>query len=115
MIATNDIGAFAFLGEREICDTIGLVEPKIVDHFLAGGDLLGYLKSRDPDYVIIFPRWYPDLASREDVLEPIESVELRLNVVCGGPEMVIFKPRWRRSEADSPVATVQDDAAIGTH
>lgn len=104
LIATNDIGALAFLGEREICDTIGLVEPKIVEHYLAGGDLLGYLQSREPDYVIVFPSWYPDLVSRDDIFERIDSVELSLNVVCGGTEMVVYRPHWHADTAADTTA-----------
>ena len=96
LVATNDIGAIGFVSERRILDTVGLVEPKLVEHYLAGGDLLGYLKSRDPAYVIIFPEWYKDLSSRADLLEEVHSVTLGLNVICGGSRMVVYRPHWKK-------------------
>ena len=94
VIACNDIGAISFYGQRRILDTVGLVEPPIVDHFLGGGSLEEYLAQRKPAYVIVFPTWYPGLAEREDMLEPVLSVKLAFNVICGGPEMVVYRTRW---------------------
>jgi len=104
LVATNDIGAIGFLSRRPILDTVGLIEPAVVEHQLRGGHLLDYLAQRRPAYVIVFPNWYPDLTQRADVLTPVYSVRLKLNVICGGPEMVVYRPRW----ADA------DDAARGS-
>jgi hypothetical protein len=100
LIATNDIGAIAFISERPILDTIGLVEPELVEHLLGGGDLLGYLRQRNPARVVIFPNWYKDLSARRDVLEPIHSEELDFNFICGGPKMVVYRPLWNTSGTD---------------
>ncbi len=89
VIATNDIGALGFLGERRILDTVGLVEPEIVDHYLAGGTLLQYLREHRPRWVAIFPEWYPD-AAESDELTRVTSFVADPNVVCGGDELVIF-------------------------
>lgn len=95
LIATNDIGALAFLTDRPILDTVGLVEPKLLEHLLAGGTLLEYLQSRDPAYVVIFPNWYPDISPRTDVLRAEHSIRLPVNVVCGGREFIAYRPLWR--------------------
>lgn len=95
LVATNDIGAIAFLSERKILDTVGLVDPQLVSHFIAGGDLLSYLQLRDPEYVIIFPTWYPQLSARTDMLEPVKEIVLKCNVVCGSSRMVVYRPKWR--------------------
>ncbi|MFH1416798.1 MAG: hypothetical protein ABII12_00715 [Planctomycetota bacterium] len=94
LIATNDIGAIAFVGQRRILDTVGLVEPDVVEHLIANGGLLGYLQQRDPAYVIIFPTWYEDLSKRTDMLQVVKEFPLDFNVVCGGPTMVVYRPRW---------------------
>jgi hypothetical protein len=65
-----------------------------VTHYLHGGDLLSYLREKNPADVIVFPRWYPDLSGRPDVLEPVHSVTLPWNVACGGPTMVVYRPEW---------------------
>jgi hypothetical protein len=46
-----------------------------------------------PDYVIIFPTWFPRLAARTDLLEPLHRVRLERVEVSGGPEMVVFRLR----------------------
>lgn len=89
LIATNDIGALGFLGDRQILDTVGLVEPEIVDHYLAGGTLLQYLRDHRPRWVAIFPEWYPE-AAKSDELRQVTSFRVAPNVVCGGDELVIF-------------------------
>jgi len=94
-IAANDIGAIGFISERPILDTIGLIEPAVVAHYLRGGDLLSYLEQRRPGYVVIFPRLYPELSQRTDLLEPVHTIRLKLNVICGAAEMVAYRTRWR--------------------
>ncbi|MBN2561269.1 MAG: hypothetical protein JXQ75_10105 [Phycisphaerae bacterium] len=94
LVAVNDIGAIGFVSRRPILDTVGLVEPEIVKHYMNGGTLLEYLKKRDPAYVIIFPNWYEKTCARNDMLETVKEIELDCNVVCGGSKMVIYRPRW---------------------
>jgi hypothetical protein len=101
LVATNDIGAIGFVSGRPLLDTVGLVEPNLIGHLLSGGKLLDYLKHRNPAYVVIFPGWYPDLAARKDLLEPVHSVRLRWNLICGGPEMVVYRPKWKTADVPS--------------
>jgi hypothetical protein len=100
LVACNDIGAIRFYGKRPILDTVGLVEPAIVEHFLRYRSLEEYLAQRKPAYVIVFPSWYPGLGDREDMLKPVFSVKLALNVICGGPEMVVYRTRWADTQDD---------------
>jgi len=99
VIAANDIGAIGFISRRPILDTVGLVEPELVEHYMNGGAILDYLRKKNPAYVIIFPRWYKDLSCRQDMLEPVYSVKLAFNVICGGSDMIVYRPKWR--DADS--------------
>lgn len=45
-----------------------------------------------PDYLVIFPAWFPDLAGRPLVM----SVELAHNLVAGAPVMVVYETAWNR-------------------
>jgi hypothetical protein len=92
LIATNDIGAIGFFTRRPVLDTIGLVEPAIVKHYLSGGTLLEYLERRRPAYVAVFPHWYPALADHADRYRPVHRFTLGFNVMCGGSELVIYQP-----------------------
>lgn len=91
LVAANDIGAIGFESERPILDTIGLVEPAIVEHTLAGGSLVEYLDRRRPEYVVVFPAWYPQIAADAARFEPVHRVRLDLNVICGADEMVVYR------------------------
>lgn len=108
LIATNDIGAIAFIGNREILDTVGLVEPPIVEHFMRGGELADYLQERDPAYVIIFPNWYDKLSARRDILQPVEEFSVDLNVVCGGPTLVVYRPAWHDHQESAGDAEMKE-------
>ncbi len=91
-IAVNDIGAIAYFSRREVIDLMGLVTPGIIPYRRQGeGGVTRFLLETCPDHVIIFPTWFPELAARRDLLQPIYSVRLERNEVSGGPEMVVYR------------------------
>jgi hypothetical protein len=99
VLALNDIGAIAYVSERTVVDLAGLVTPEVVP-LLSAPDrderLLELMAERDVGYVIIFPEWFPDLAARSDVLEPVHRVTLERRTVTGGETMVVYKAHWQR-------------------
>jgi hypothetical protein len=93
-LAVNDIGAIAFVSRREIIDLMGLVTPEILPYRRQGEEgVIRFLGEVCPDYVIIFPTWFPRLAARADLLEPLHRVRLDRVEVSGGPEMVVYRIR----------------------
>jgi len=93
-LALNDIGAIAYLSRREIVDLMGLVTPEILPYRRQGEDgVIRFVSQVCPDYVIIFPAWFPRLAARADLLEPLHRVRLDRVEVSGGPEMVVYRLR----------------------
>ncbi len=91
-IAVNDIGAIAYFSRREVIDLMGLVTPEIIPYRRQGeGGVIRYLKEACPQYVIIFPAWFPRLASSSDTLEPVYRVRLERNEVAGAAEMVVYR------------------------
>jgi hypothetical protein len=93
-LAVNDIGAIAWVSRREIVDLMGLVTPEILPYRRQGEDgVIRFVAEVCPDYVVIFPAWFPHLASRTDLLEPLERVRLDRVEVVGGPEMVVYRLR----------------------
>ena len=93
-LAVNDIGAIAWVSRREIIDLMGLVTPEILPYRREGeAGVIRFVADLCPDYVIIFPTWFPRLASRTDLLEPLERVRLDRVEVSGGPEMVVYRVR----------------------
>ncbi|TMQ21012.1 MAG: hypothetical protein E6K82_16520 [Candidatus Rokuibacteriota bacterium] len=93
-LAVNDIGAIAWVSRREIIDLMGLVTPEILPYRRRGEEgIIRFIGEVCPDYVVIFPTWFPRLAARTDVLEPLERVRLERVEVAGGPEMVVYRVR----------------------
>jgi len=97
-LALNDVGAIAYLGGREVVDVMGLVTPAIIPYRRAGEDgVLRYLEQACPDYLIIFPEWFPKLSAMADRFTPIYRLRLDHNTVAGADEMVVYETPWSRS------------------
>ncbi len=91
-IAANDIGAIAYFSRREVIDLMGLVTPEIIPFRRRGEPgVMRYLKEACPQYVIIFPAWFPQMASSTETLEPVYRVRLERNEVAGAAEMVVYR------------------------
>jgi len=91
-LAVNDIGAIAYFSRRPVIDLMGLVTPEIRPYRRAGeAGVLRFVAERCPDFVIVFPTWFPELTARRDLLTPIYRVRLERNEVSGGPEMVVYR------------------------
>lgn len=91
-VAVNDIGAIAYFSRREVIDLMGLVTPEIIPFRREGeAGVLRYVAATCPDYLIVFPAWFPSIAGRGDLLEPIYRVHLARNEVAGAPEMVVYR------------------------
>jgi hypothetical protein len=91
-IALNDIGAIAYVSRRPVIDLMGLVTPDIIPYRRQGElGIIRYVGEQCPDYVIVFPTWFPQMTARPDTLEPIYRVRLERNEVSGGPEMVVYR------------------------
>ncbi|MGH7314612.1 MAG: hypothetical protein ACREJV_15665, partial [Candidatus Rokuibacteriota bacterium] len=91
-LALNDVGAIAYVSRREVIDLMGLVTPGIIPYRRRGeAGVIDFVARTCPDYVIVFPAWFPELTARRSLLEPIYAVQLPRNVVAGGREMVVYR------------------------
>jgi hypothetical protein len=97
ILAVNDIGGISYVSERQIVDLAGLITPEVVP-ILRGHDtpeaLVEFLAGRGVDYVVIFPQWFPQLAERGDLLEPVHQVTLPQRTISGGETMVVYRALW---------------------
>jgi len=97
LVAVNDIGALSYFGDRRILDLMGLATPAVLPYRRAGpAGVTRFVEARCPDYVVIFPEWFPELAARDDLLFPVTRVRLAHNAVAGGVEMAVYETVWRR-------------------
>jgi hypothetical protein len=93
-IAVNDIGAIAYFSRREVIDLVGLVTPEILPYKRRGdAGVIEYVRETCPDYLIVFPDWFPELTKLDWLVEPVYRVRLERNVVAGGDEMVVYRLR----------------------
>ena len=111
LIALNDLGALSYFGERRVIDLVGLATPEILPYRRQGVDgLLRYLGRRCPEYLVIFPAWFPGLAARADLFRPVTGVTLAHNVVAAAATMTVYETAWHRARQPAPVAC---PAALG--
>jgi arabinofuranosyltransferase len=98
LIALNDLGALSYFGQRRVIDLIGLATPEILPYRREGVDgLLRYLARRCPEYLVIFPAWFPELAGRSDLFRPLTGVTLPHNVVAGAATLTVYETAWHRA------------------
>ncbi len=102
LLAANDVGAIPYFSRLEVIDTMGVTDPSIVPylHKYPGErtrGLLEYLAERRPDYLIVFPTWYPEVIDMHDLLTPVRGVGLNRNTICGDDTMVVYAVHWPES------------------
>jgi arabinofuranosyltransferase len=91
-LALNDIGAIAFISRRPIIDLMGLVTPAIHPYRRQGeAGVIRYVQETCPDYLVIFPAWFPTLADLPTHFRPIYRVRLERNEVAGADEMAVYE------------------------
>lgn len=100
-IAANDIGAIGYVSRRQVIDVMGLITPAIIP-FRRDGEagVLRYLEHVCPDYLIVFPAWFPVLTGMADRFHPLHRVRLDHNEVAGADELVVYEAAWSRWRRD---------------
>jgi hypothetical protein len=91
-LALNDVGAIAYISRREVIDLMGIVTPEIIPYRRQGeAGVIRYVMHTCPDYLIVFPAWFPELTARRSLVEPVYRVRLARIEVAGSPEMVVYR------------------------
>jgi hypothetical protein len=100
-LGLNDVGAITYFSRREIVDVMGLVTPAILPFRREGETgVLRFLEQACPDYLIVFPAWFPTLSAMSDRFRPLHRVRLDHNTVAGADELVVYEAIWSRWRAD---------------
>ena len=89
VIAAHDIGAIGYFSEREIIDLAGLVTPEVIPFIRDELKIADYITSKDADYLVIFPGWYPALAEGAN---PVYYSDAEYSPELGGENMHVY--RW---------------------
>jgi arabinofuranosyltransferase len=64
LVATHDIGAIGYFGQRRVLDMAGLVTPETVPYLHNHEGLLDYLRRENATVVVKFTRWFPVISER---------------------------------------------------
>ncbi|HOY68524.1 MAG TPA: hypothetical protein PLP29_16720 [Candidatus Ozemobacteraceae bacterium] len=102
-VAINDVGAMGYFSGRRLIDLEGLITPEAVS-WNRSGRIDAFIEKKQPEYVLIFPYWYPEVVARLNVFRPILRFAIERNITGGGEEMVLFGMPWtpKRSEPWPP-------------
>lgn len=102
-LAVNDIGAIKYLLPNRVIDLASIATPEIgreIGRATAAGvpwseALLAAVARRQPDYLVIFPSWFPSLA-QDPRFRPVHGISIPGNITMGGDEIVVYETPWTR-------------------
>lgn len=103
VLAVNDIGALKYNLPNRVVDLASIATPDIgreVRRKVAAGvpwndAMLEAVAERRPDYVAVFPSWFPGLA-RDPRFRPVYELFIPENITMGGDEIVVYETPWTR-------------------
>ncbi len=109
LLAVNDIGALKYLLPNRVVDLVGIASPElrreVAEQTAAGTPwdqaMLASLERRRPDYFVIFPSWFPTLAS-DPRFPPLYRLAIPNNITMGGDEIVVYATPWTRYPLREP-------------
>jgi hypothetical protein len=104
-LAVNDIGAIKYLlPQHRIYDLAGLVTPEVHRYTRAAVEegaswevgMARYLQDVQPDYLVVFPEWFPGLLASGISFERLKEFTIAGNITLGGDRLVIYSTPWTR-------------------
>jgi len=105
LVATLDIGVLGWGLPNPLLDLGGIVDPERRERFesaaVAGepwqAAILAWLAERRPEYVVVFPRWLPQLDADPRHFPALLRLKMERNVAMGGDELVVYGTPWKRT------------------
>jgi len=104
-LAVCDVGALGWFAPNPLVDLAGIVTPAVAAEIARarrdeGRDwppvLYAFLERSRPDYVILFPKWFPLLEREPERYPPVLRVGIRDNITLAGDELVVYSTPWTR-------------------
>jgi hypothetical protein len=111
LIASAEVGALGYVGQRRILDLTGGVTPEIKRALAGrsvGGDqdsvLFPILARERPAYLVVYPSWYPHLTARPDLFEPAGLLRDEAPRPDWPSLLVAYRAHWDRYTPAEPLA-----------
>ncbi|HXU32991.1 MAG TPA: hypothetical protein VN851_20685 [Thermoanaerobaculia bacterium] len=116
VLAVNDIGAVKFLLPNRVIDLVGIASPEIRLEASAEmkkglsfeSAMLLAIERRRPDYVIVFPSWFP-VVTRDPRFRLVASLEIVNNITMGDDSLGVWATPW----TDAPLRRLPGDPEPG--
>jgi hypothetical protein len=114
LLAVNDIGAVRWILPNRVLDLVGIADPQIAKRRRRGLEenqsypavLLEIVEERKPDYILVFPGWFP-LPGRDPARFPqLATWTIPNNIAMAGDMMALYATPWTRW----PLAPTADGA-----
>lgn len=104
VLAVNDIGAMGYLLPNPLVDLAGIVDPEIrgdIATAQAAGrpweeGVLTFLERLRPDYLVVFPTWFPRLTAEGSPFHRLLMLEIPDNITMGGDRLLVLETPWTR-------------------
>jgi hypothetical protein len=120
VLAVNDIGAVKFFLPNRVIDLVGIASPEIrleaAAEMRKGLDfesaMLLAIERRRPDYVIVFPSWFPAVG-RDPRFRLVASLEIVNNVTMGDDRLGVWATPWTQHPLRRLPGDPEPGGAIG--
>ena len=97
---------------RDFTAALGTATSTRLAHWMVGGKvsfaevILAFVEERKPDFIAVFPRYWPIADTRPEQFPPLLRLSIRDNIALAGDELVLYSTPWTRyplrEEAPNP-------------
>jgi hypothetical protein len=91
------------LPRNTLVDLAGIAQPRLPRYrreaAAAGAPLAGdqrFLEETRPDYLVIFPKWFPFLLAEGSPFRPVYRISIPDNITMGDDSIVVLSTPWTR-------------------
>ncbi len=104
-LAVCDIGAMRWFNAHSMIDLAGIATPATSRHILQlerergmpwPPALFDWIELQRPDYVVLFPHWFPLLEQLPESFPVVHRRRIEDNVALAGDELVVYATPWTR-------------------
>jgi hypothetical protein len=114
VVAVNDVGAIKYILPNRVIDMAGIIHPQMPIYIREAQErgldghhgVMRFLDEMRPDYLVVFPKWYPGLDREGSEFRRLYQLEIADNITMGDDEIVVYSTPWARYPLADPAAGV---------